>query len=270
MPALWNGMIGFGLVSIPISLEPATGDHDIRFHQVHVKDGGRIRQKRICEIDGSEVPYSDLAKGYEQGGKKAVLTDDDMADLPLPSKKLIDVVAFIDAAEVDSTRYDRAYYVVPARENAAKPYTLLRDTMAEHGQAAIAKVTLGTREHLALMRVKGDVMVLHTMFWPDEVRDAPAPASDITTRPQEVQMALSLMARISEGFDLAAEVDDRQQALAELLAAKLEGASLPHHMTSEPEPAEVTDLMAALKASMEATEQEPVAKRERGRSKRNR
>lgn len=265
MPAtMWKGAIGFGLVSIPIELQAATGDHDLRLHQVHVKDGGRVRQKRVCEVDGEEVPYSDIAKGYEEAGRQAVLTDDDLADLPLPSTKLIDVLAFVGAADMDAAQYARAYYVVPQTKTADKPYTLLRDTMSEQGQAAVAKVAIGTRESLALLRVKGEVMVLHTMYWPDELRDAPRPAEDVHTRPQEIQMALSLMERMSEGFALAAQADTRQAALGDLVAAKLNGKQPPHSKPEEPVDHggdDVADLMAALQASMDATDKPAAAKK---------
>jgi DNA end-binding protein Ku len=255
MRSIWKGAITFGLVSIPVSLYKATQEHRLPLHQVHAEDGGRIRQKRVCELCGNEVPYTEVAKGYEDGeGRQAVLTDDDLADLPLPSKKIIDVLAFVDDDEIDPLMLSSAYYLDTGSPSADKPYALLRDAMVEGGKAAVTKITLSTRESLALLRVHNGVLTLHTMYWPDEVRsDAElGPAANVTIRPQERRMAASLMATLSEGFDLDALHDDYQEALERLVSARLEGRPTPAPVTADTGD-NVIDLTAALQASLEAS-----------------
>jgi DNA end-binding protein Ku len=251
---MWKGAIGFGLVSIPVKLYSATEEHGVSLHQVHEADGGRIRMKRTCEKCGKEVAYAEIAKGYDDGtGRTAVLTDADLTELPLPSRKLIDVLAFVDAGEIDPLALSRAYYV-GAESAAAKPYVLLREALVKTGKAAVTKIALRTRESLALLRVHEDVLVLHTMLWPDEIRPASglAPPDQVTVRPQELKMAESLMETLSEDFDLAAQHDEYQRALDELVAAKLEGQPMVEAAETAAAPDNVVDLMAALQASIDA------------------
>ncbi|MDX2851562.1 Ku protein [Actinacidiphila glaucinigra] len=254
MRSMWKGAIGFGLVSIPVKLYAATEEHGVSLHQVHAEDGGRIRMKRFCEKEGKEVPYAEIAKGYEdESGRTVVLTDEDLADLPLPSKKLIDVLAFVDAGDIDPLSLSRAYYV-GAETAAAKPYVLLREALSSSGKAAVTKIALRTRESLALLRVHEDVLVLHTMYWPDEVRAAEglAPPEKVTVRPQELKMARSLMDTLSEDFDLESMHDEYQHAMDELVAARLEGEPVPEMAEVTAAPDNVVDLMAALQASIDA------------------
>jgi len=261
MRSMWKGAIGFGLVSIPVKLYSATEEHGVSLHQVHAADGGRIRMRRSCEKCGKEVAYGEIAKGYDDGiGRTAVLTDADLAELPLPSKKLIDVLAFVDAGDIDPLALSRAYYV-GAEAAAAKPYVLLREALVKTGKAAVTKIALRTRESLALLRVHEDVLVLHTMLWPDEIRSASglAPSEKVTVRPQELKMAESLMETLSEGFDLAAQHDEYQHALDELVAAKLEGEPIPEMAETAAAPDNVVDLMAALQASIDARAPAPAA-----------
>ncbi|MFB7290516.1 non-homologous end joining protein Ku [Actinacidiphila glaucinigra] len=251
---MWKGAIGFGLVSIPVKLYAATEEHGVSLHQVHAEDGGRIRMKRFCEKEGKEVPYAEIAKGYEdEAGRTVVLTDEDLAALPLPSKKLIDVLAFVDADDIDPLSLSRAYYV-GAETAAAKPYVLLREALSSSGKAAVTKIALRTRESLALLRVHEDVLVLHTMYWPDEVRAAEglAPPEKVTVRPQELKMAQSLMDTLSEDFDLESMHDEYQHAMDELVAARLEGEPVPEMAEVTAAPDNVVDLMAALQASIDA------------------
>ncbi|MEU4094064.1 Ku protein [Streptomyces sp. NPDC026673] len=251
---MWKGAISFGLVSIPVKLYAATEEHGVSLHQVHAEDGGRVRMKRFCEKEGKEVPYAEIAKGYEdETGRTVVLTDEDLADLPLPSKKLIDVLAFVDADEIDPLSLSRAYYV-GAETAAAKPYVLLREALSSSGKAAVTKIALRTRESLALLRVHRDVLVLHTMYWPDEVRavEGLAPPEKVTVRPQELKMAQSLMDTLSEDFDLESMHDEYQHALDELVAARLEGEPVPEMAEVTAAPDNVVDLMAALQASIDA------------------
>ena len=170
MRAIWKGAVSFGLVSIAVKLYSATEEKDIRFHQVHRDDGGRIKYKRTCSIDGEEVSYDDIAKGYDLGGgEMVILTDDDFADLPLTTSRAIDVLEFVPAEQVDPILYNKAYYLEP-EGTAAKPYVLLRDALTDSERVAIVKVALRQREQLATLRVRDGVLVLNTMLWPDEVR----------------------------------------------------------------------------------------------------
>ncbi|MFD4396990.1 Ku protein [Kitasatospora sp. NPDC058478] len=253
MQTTWKGTISFGLVSIPVHLYSATQEHDVPLHQVHAKDGGRVRMKRYCEREEKEVPYAEIAKGYESpDGRTVTLTDEDLADLPLPSKKIIDVLAFVDAGEIDPLMFSKAYYVGVADQAAAKPYALLRDALTASGQIAVTKIALRTRESPAVLRVHDGTLVLQTCIWPDEVRPAAgiAPEGDVTVRPQELKMARSLMDTLSEDFDLAQLHDDYQQALQQVITARLEGVELPHEEEPGEAPDNVIDLMEALRSSL--------------------
>ncbi|MEU1623651.1 Ku protein [Streptomyces sp. NPDC005722] len=207
-----------------------------------------------------------LARGYtDTQGRTVVLTEDDLANLPIPSIKTVDVVAFVDATSVDPLQLSRSYFL-GFYTSAAKPYVLLRDAMREAGRVAITKVTMrtGAKEQLALLRVRDDVLVLQTMNWPDEVRSTEglAPAADVTVRPQEVQMATSLMDALSADFDLAALRDRYRDAMTELVTAKLEGEALPDTAAVTPAPGDVVDLMAALPASIDAHQHEQPSEEE--------
>ncbi|MER7582139.1 Ku protein [Kitasatospora sp. NPDC097691] len=253
MQTTWKGTISFGLVSIPVHLYSATQEHDVPLHQVHAKDGGRVRMKRYCEQEEKEVPYAEIAKGYESpDGRTVTLSDDDLADLPLPSKKIIDVLAFVDEGDIDPLMFSKAYYVGVADKAAAKPYALLRDALTESGQIAVTKIALRTRESPAVLRVHDNTLVLQTCIWPDEVRPAAgiAPEDDVTVRPQELKMARSLMDTLSEDFDLSQLHDDYQQALQQVITARLEGVEIPHEEEPGEAPDNVIDLMEALRSSL--------------------
>nr|BFD89633.1 hypothetical protein KitaXyl93_09930 [Kitasatospora sp. Xyl93] len=253
MQTTWKGTISFGLVSIPVHLYSATQEHDVPLHQVHAKDGGRVRMKRYCEREEKEVPYAEIAKGYESpDGRTVTLSDEDLADLPLPSKKIIDVLAFVDEGEIDPLMFSKAYYVGVADKAAAKPYALLRDALTDSGQIAVTKIALRTRESPAVLRVHDNTLVLQTCIWPDEVRPAAgiAPEDDVTVRPQELKMARSLMDTLSEDFDLSQLHDDYQQALQQVITARLEGVEVPHEEEPGEAPDNVIDLMEALRSSL--------------------
>ncbi|MFF7591526.1 Ku protein [Kitasatospora purpeofusca] len=253
MQTTWKGTISFGLVSIPVHLYSATKEHDVPLHQVHAKDGGRVRMKRYCEEEEKEVPYAEIAKGYESpDGRTVTLTDEDLADLPLPSKKIIDVLAFVDEGEIDPLMFSKAYYVGVADKAASKPYALLRDALVESGQIAVTKIALRSRESPAVLRVHDGTLVLQTCIWPDEVRPATgiAPEEDVTVRPQELRMARSLMETLSEDFDLEQLHDDYQQALQQVIEARLQGVEVPHEEEAGEAPDNVIDLMEALRSSL--------------------
>ena len=187
MRAIWKGAVSFGLVSIGVKMYSATEERDISFHQVRRSDGSRIRYRRVAEADGEEVAYSDIAKGYSlPSGETIVLTDEDLADLPWPTTRVVDVLQFVPAEQVDPIYFARSYYLEPENQ-AVKPYLLLRDALEESGMYGLVKVAIRNREQLATLRVRDGVIVLETMIWPDEVREAAFPFLDehVDLRPQE-------------------------------------------------------------------------------------
>ena len=170
MRAIWKGAVSFGLVSVPVKLYSATESHDISFRQVHAKDGGRIKYQRVCSIDGEEVDYSDIAKGYEtDDGQMVILDDDDLAELPASSSREISVEKFVPRDQIDPMRFEKSYYLEPEAVG-AKPYALLRDALKEADRVAVVTVSLRTRMTTAVLRVRDDVIVMQTMMWPDEIR----------------------------------------------------------------------------------------------------
>ena len=254
MQAIWKGTISFGLVTIPVKVYSATEERDISFRQVHEADGGRIRYKRVCELDGEEIPYSDIGKGYEMpDGRMVVLSNEDFADLPLPTAKAIDVLEFVPADQVDPMYFAKAYYLA-ADAAGAKPYVLFRDALTKTGQAALVKVAIRTRETLAMLRERDGALVLQTMLWPDEVRDADfaAPSDDVGVRKQEVDMAESYIATLKADFDPDRYHSDYREALEQLVEAKVAGLPMPEPAEEEGETAQVLDLVAALRASVDA------------------
>ncbi|SCL17089.1 Ku protein [Micromonospora inyonensis] len=253
MRAIWKGAVSFGLVSIAVKLYSATQEKDIRFHQVHRTDGGRIRYKRTCSVCGEEVSYDDIAKGYDVGGgEMVVLTDSDFADLPLSTSHAIDVLEFVPAEQVDPILYNKAYFLEP-EGTATKPYVLLRDALVDAERVAIVKVALRQREQLATLRVREGVLLLNTMLWPDEIRqpDFGFLDEDITVRPPELAMASSLIDSMAGEFQPDAFTDDYRAALQEVIDAKVEGREVIAPEEVEEAPAAAVDLMAALRASVD-------------------
>ncbi|NES13205.1 MULTISPECIES: Ku protein [Micromonospora] len=253
MRAIWKGAVSFGLVSIGVKVYSATEEKDIRFHQVHREDGGRIRYKRTCQVCGEEVTYDDIAKGYDiGGGEMVILTDEDFADLPLTTSHAIDVLEFVPAEQVDPILYNKAYFLEP-EGSATKPYVLLRDALADSERVAIVKVALRQREQLATLRVREGVLLLNTMLWPDEVRqpDFGFLDEDLKVRPPELAMASSLIDSMAGEFEPDAFTDDYRAALQEVIDAKIEGREVVQPEEEEAAPAAAVDLMAALKASVE-------------------
>lgn len=253
MRSMWKGSVSFGLVTIPIHLYAATENKNVSLRQVHESDGGRVQYKRFCSIEGVEVPYAEIAKGYElDDGEMVVITDADLEALPLASSNVIDVLEFVPLEAIDPLHYDRHYYLEPQKP-AVKPYVLLRDALQKSQNVAIAKVALRQRESLALLRVHADVMVMTTMLWPDEVRkpdfsflqdDSPQ------IRPQELAMAGSLIDSLTEPvFDPDKYTDSYREALEALIEAKVAGqdTTKPRKKAAK---SDVVDLMAALEASV--------------------
>jgi DNA end-binding protein Ku len=254
MRAIWKGAVSFGLVNVPVRLFAATQEHDIRFHQVHREDGGRIRMKRICSIDGEEVAYDQIAKGYESAdGRLVILTDEDFAGLPLATGREIEVVEFVPVEQVDPILYGRTYYLEP-ESRAAKPYVLLREALETTQRLAVVKVAMRQRESLAVLRVRDKVIVLQTLLWPDEVRQTSFDIleQDVDLRPQELMMAQSLIESLASDFEPDQFEDEYATALSELVDAKLEGAApAPAAEVEAGASTEVVDLLTALQRSVE-------------------
>ncbi|MFC9258383.1 Ku protein [Streptomyces hydrogenans] len=254
MRSIWNGAISFGLVSIPIKLVNATESRSVSFRQVHVEDGGRIRYRKVCELDGEEVAPAEIGKAYEDAdGTMIPITDEDLATLPLPTAKTIEIVAFVPAGEIDPLQMDAAYYLSANGVPAAKPYTLLREALKRSDRVAVAKYALRGRERLGMLRVVDDVIAMHGLLWPDEIRapEGVAPETSVTVRDVELDLADALMATLGE-VDIDTLHDDYREAVEEMIAAKAAGGE----GVAPPEPGEeggggqVIDLMAALEKSV--------------------
>jgi DNA end-binding protein Ku len=254
MRSMWKGAVSFGLVMIPVKLYAATETKDIAFRQVHREDGGRIRFRRFCSIEDAEVPYEDVAKGFElPDGEVVILTEEDMADLPLPTTRSIEVVQFTPAEQLDPILFNRSYYVEPETAG-ARAYCLLRDALEESGKVAIAQVALRQRESLAILRVREGVLVLETLLWPDEVRAPAFPFldEDIDVRPQELRMAGSLIESMTVDFDPDEYHDNYREALQELVNAKVEGREVVQPEVAQESTGDTSSLADALRASLAA------------------
>ncbi|MFF8830097.1 Ku protein [Streptomyces sp. NPDC015131] len=253
MRSIWNGAISFGLVSIPIKLVNATENRSISFRQIHTEDGGRIRYRKVCELDGEEVTGDEIGKAYEEAdGTMIPITDEDLAALPLPTAKTIEIVAFVPASQIDPLQIDAAYYLSANGVPAAKPYTLLREALKRSERVAIAKFALRGRERLGMLRVVDDVIAMHGLLWPDEIRrpEGVAPDTSVTVRDAELDLADALMDTLGE-VDIESLHDDYRAAVEELIAAKAEGAEAPAPREEKPG-GQVIDLMAALESSVRA------------------
>src|SRR6478735_8028143 len=225
--AMWKGAVSFGLVNVPVKLYSATEDHDISFRQVHREDGGRIHYKRVCAIDGEEVSYDDIAKGYEtEDGEMVVITDDDLKNLPNQSSKEIAVEKFVPSEQVDPMLLDRSYYLEPEK-GAAKAYALLRDALEAADRMALVSVAIRSRKNMAVLRVREDIVVLQTMIWPDEVRSAEfANLGDVgsATEPEDTGEVVDLLEALQRSVDRAkasrGEPVEKKAAPAKKAAAK--------------------------------------------------
>ncbi len=255
MRAIWKGAVSFGLVSVPVKLYAATESHDISFRQVHAKDGGRIKYQRVCSVDGEEVAYADIAKGYEtEDGQMVVLDDDDFAELPASSSREISVEKFVPTSQIDPMWLEKSYYLEPDKA-AAKPYALLREALKEADRVAIVTVSIRTRMTTAVLRVRDDVIVMQTMLWPDEVRKpdfAGLDATEHAAKPQELKMAKLLVETLAGDYDASEFEDDYAKAVEALVQAKLEGGEVKAPEEPKKSTGEVVDLLAALQRSVDA------------------
>ena len=253
MRAIWKGAVSFGLVNVPVRLYSATENHDIRFRQVHASDGGRIRYKRFCSIDGDEVSYDDIAKGYEtEDGEMVVLTDEDMAGLPVRSSKEISVEKFVPQEQIDPMLLDKSYYLEPDT-SAQKPYVLLREALEAEGRMAVVTVSIRTRMTLAVLRVREGVIVMQTMLWPDEIRATDfARLDDVgEATEKEMSMARMLIDELAGDWEPEEFEDDYAIAVEEVVRAKVEGGEVTAPAETEEDSGEVVDLLAALSRSVD-------------------
>ncbi|MFD9499003.1 Ku protein [Streptomyces sp. NPDC060035] len=254
---LWTGAISFGLVTIPIKVVSATENHSISFHQYHLEDMGRIRTRKVCELDGEVLSQDEIGKGYEIAKDRTVpVTDEELDRMPLPTAKAIEIVAFVDADRVDPVRISDSYYLAIDGQVAAKPYTLLRKALERSDKVAVAKFAWHNRERLGLLRVRENAIVLHSMRWPDEIRSPESLGpGDVELGEDEIERAVQLTDTMA--LDGISGFHDRyREALEELIAAKSEGKALPEPGGGEEEePGKVMDLMAALNASVKAAKE---------------
>ena len=262
MRSIWKGSVAFGLVNVPVKVYSATEDHDIKFHQVHAKDNGRIRYKRTCEVCGEVVEYRDIAKSYESDdGQTVIITDEDIATLPEERSREIEVVEFVPAEQIDPLMYDKSYFLEPDSKS-SKSYMLLAQTLAETDRVAIVHFALRSKTRLAALRVKDfgkrEVMIVHTLLWPDEIRDPDFPELDkkVDIKPAELKMAGQVVESMTDDFHPEAFTDDYRVEMMELIQAKIDGGQA---FSVEEQPAEnldetddVSDLLAKLEASVQA------------------
>jgi len=252
MRAIWKGAVSFGLVSVPVKLYAATESHDVSFRQVHAKDGGRIKYQRVCSVDGEEVAYADIAKGYEtENGEMVILTDDDLAELPLTSSREIAVEKFVPSDQIDPMLFEKSYYLEP-EQTGAKPYALLRQALLDADRMAVVTVALRQRTTVAVLRVRDDVIVLQTMMWPDEVRQPDFNVEVGEVKDAEVKMAQMLVETLAGDFDPSEFSDGYADAVDALVKAKIEGGEVKRTETAAKTSGEVVDLLAALQRSVEA------------------
>lgn len=261
---MWKGAISFGLVSIPVRVFPATEEKTLRFNQLHDEDHGRIKYQRVCAKCGKEVAFENIVKGYEyEKDRYVVLTDDEIDQVPVRSTRAIDITQFVDIEEIDPVYFKKTYYLVP-EETGVKAYQLMREALREDDKVGIAKVSFRDKEHLAALRLMDDVIVLDTMYWPDEIRahEFEELEGKAEARPKEVQMARSLIENLTETWNPEQYGDEYREALLGIVEKKVAGEEI-EVIADEEAPEKVVDLMDALKKSVEATkgEKKPAAKK---------
>ncbi len=253
MRSIWKGAVSFGLVTIPVALFSATEDRTPKFKMLRGKDGSPIKYKRVAESDGEEVTWDEIVRGYEvEKGSYVVFTDDELAAATSKGgAKLVDVLQFVEESEIDPIAYKSSYYLAPERTG-LKAYKILTEALAEKGRVGIAHVALREKEHLATIRVKDGVLVLETMYWPDEIRAAEFEELEgkVEVRPEEVAMAEMLIDNMTRPFNAAEHVDRTRERIEDLVQMKKDGEEIV--AVTAPEPTKVVDLLEALKASVEA------------------
>jgi len=248
--SIWNGVISFGMVSIPVKLYTATQSKDISFHLLHKECNTRLQQLRWCPTHERAVEWSEVARGYEYArDEHVILTEEDFEKLPLPSKQTVELSAFVKAEEIDPVYYEKSYYLEPDAKG-IKPFALLMTALREKGLTGIAKIAVRNKEQLCALRPMDGTLILETLFYPDEIRVEKTELPDVKISDKELEMAYTLIDLLSEEFEPEKHKDEYRDALMKLIEAKLEGEELPEVAASGP--AKVTDIMSALRASVEA------------------
>ncbi len=267
MRTLWKGSLSFGLVTIPVRMYPATEEKSVSFNQLRASDHSRIGYQRVAKSDGEEVAYDEIVKGYEYEPDRYVVFEPDELDaLKPPSSRTVEILQFVPLEQIDPIYFQRSYYLAPEAAG-AKAYALLSRAMRDKSSVAVCKITLRDKEHLATLRLRDEMFVLETMYWPDEIRSLSLEDVDIgevpEPRPQEVAMAEALIENLTEDFDPTAYVDTYRQKVLDAVRAKVEGQEITV-VDDAGEPAGVVDLMEALRQSVEASRtrtQEPAPER---------
>lgn len=261
MRAIWTGSIAFGLVNVPVKLYSATEDHDVRMHQVHAKDGGRIRNQHRCQECGKVIDFDDIVKAYDDGDHRVVLTHEDFKALPADDSSDLDVLQFVPSDQIDPIMLEKAYFLEPTSKT-PKAYLLLRQTLTDTDRTAIVKLTLRTRTRLAVLRVCGKLLMIQTLRWADEIRDVDFKGVDSRAKisKKELEMSAELVDSYSEDFTPEEFTDDYQEELRKLIDAKIEsGDSLDLEKTfskddeDDESSGDVVDLMEALRKSVDSS-----------------
>ncbi|WP_369043458.1 Ku protein [Streptomyces sp. Midd1] len=250
---IWSGAISFGLVTVPVHVLSATEDHSVRFHQVHLEDMGRVRNRKVCELEDREVSNSEIGKGYQLTKDRIIpVLDEELRQMPLPTAKAIEIEAFVPVDSIDPIRIGDGYYLQPDGQVAAKPYKLLRQALERSSKVAVAKFAWSGRERLGLLRVRDNVIVLHAMRWTDEIRDpAELRPEDVKVTEAEIAEAEHLIDRLTRDDLDGPDMTDRYtEAVEQMLEAKRENREPPAAPEEPKAPGKVVDLMAALKESV--------------------
>jgi DNA end-binding protein Ku len=250
MRAIWTGFVSFGLVNVPVKLYGATEDHDVKAHQVHAEDGGRIRYKKVCEDCGEVVEQRDIAKCYEHEGAAVILTDDELTALPEADNRAIEVLEFIPATDLDPMLFDKSYFLGP-QKGTDKAYALLAAALGNTERVALARFAMRGKTRMVALRIlpKEGVIVAHTLLWPDEIRHADF-AIDAEVKPAELAMAEKLVESMANEYNPDRYRDTYQEELRELIAAKAEGAPVTPRSNRTVGTEDVSDLLAQLEASL--------------------
>lgn len=259
--AIWKGAINFGLVTIPVGMYTATENKTPKFKQLRKDDHSPIRYKRVAESDGEEVTWDDIVRGYEfEKDRYVVFTDEELASTTPDGSRLVDVVQFVEESEIDPMFYKSSYYLIPEKTG-AKAYRILADALSDKGRVGLAKVSIREKQHLATVRAKDGVIVMETMYWPDELRAAEFEEleADVEVRKEEVEMAGMIIDNLTREFEEDEWVDRTREAVEEMAAKKVAGEEIV--VPESPEPTKVVDLLEALKASVEATKDQKKEKK---------
>jgi DNA end-binding protein Ku len=256
MRPIWNGMISFGLVNIPVGVFSATRSERLEFHLLHEKDLGRINNVRVCQVDGEEVAYEDLVKGYEyEKGEYVVLSDEDFEKAAPETSKTISITDFVDVEEIDPMFFETPYYLAPGK-NADHAYVILRETLKQTQKAGIAKVAFREREHLAAVKPHGRALMLDIMHYPEEITAAgelDLPAEKAAIKDQELKLAAQLVESMTAKFDPKKYKDTYRERLEELIEQKLKGKTIHVKTSKRKATTNVVDIMALLQKSLKAS-----------------